>query len=91
MTVTELTASCHDPGSTALAHGRSVMLLLEYFLEVLDTVWGRTLEGRSRILVERNKVDLGPETSQELSQFSGICWGVINTGKQEVFKGNALP
>jgi hypothetical protein len=49
------------------------MLLLEYFLEVLDAFWGRTLEGRSRILVERNKVDLGSKTFQELRQFTGIC------------------
>jgi len=73
MTVAELTASRHNPGPTALAHGRGEMLLLEYFLEVFDAVWGRTLKGRSRILIERNKIDLGSETSQELRQLSGIC------------------
>ena len=62
----KLAAGCHNPSTTALAYGRGEMLLLEYFLEVLDTAWGRTLEGRSGILVERNKVDLGSETSQEL-------------------------
>jgi hypothetical protein len=41
----QLAASCHDPGTTALAHGGGEMLVLEYFLEVLDAVWGRTLKG----------------------------------------------
>jgi len=73
MTVAELTASRHNPGPTALTHGRGEMLLLEYFLEVLDAVCGRTLKGRSRILIERNKIDLGSKTSQELRQLYGIC------------------
>ena len=86
----QLAAGCHNPGPAALAYGCGEMLLLEYFLEFLNTVWQRTFEGRSRILVERNKVDLGPETAQELRQLSGIRRRVVDISKQEVFKGNPL-
>ena len=60
MTVTELTAGCHDSSTAALAHGGGEMLVLEYLLKHLDTGGRRSLELSPGVFIEGDEIDLGP-------------------------------
>src|SRR5437867_12334590 len=63
----------------------------QYVLKAGDPILSWSVKWNSRPRIERDQVDLGAYPANELDQFAGIVFGIVDFIQEDVFKRQSLP
>jgi hypothetical protein len=87
----QLTARCRDILALALPDDGCEVVLHQDLLKLKNAVGRRGIQRQSRMRVERDEIDLGPDALEQLDKLCGVLFLVINPVYQDVFESDHAP
>jgi hypothetical protein len=87
----QLTAGGGNVPALALADNGREVVLNQDFLKPENAVGRRGIQRQSRMRVERDEIDLGPDALEQLGKLCGVLFPIINTVYEDLLESDHAP